>query len=158
MPELSPTSKRFQDYLISHGFSNKLVEFPEGTKTSADAARAIGCKIEQIAKSIVFVGKNTRQPILVIASGPNRINEKKIESLISEPIEKADANFVREQTGFSIGGVPPIGHAKKLNIFIDEDLMKFEEIWSAGGTPNTVFKLTSEELLEMTRGQVINVK
>jgi prolyl-tRNA editing enzyme YbaK/EbsC (Cys-tRNA(Pro) deacylase) len=158
MPELSPTSKKFQDFLISRGFRNKLVEFPEGTKTSADAAMAIGCKIEQIAKSIVFIGKNSRQPILVIASGPNRINEKKIQALISEPVEKADASFVREQSGYSIGGVPPTGHNKKLKIFIDEDLMKLGEMWSAGGTPNTVFKLTTNELLEMTHGQVINIK
>ncbi len=114
--------------------------------------------MEQIAKSIVFKGKQTQKPLLVIASGPNRVNEKRIEELISEPLGKADADFVRKHTGFVIGGVPPIGHLEKLEIFIDEDLLKYEEIWAAAGSPHAVFKLTPSALAQMTGGRVISIK
>jgi prolyl-tRNA editing enzyme YbaK/EbsC (Cys-tRNA(Pro) deacylase) len=86
------------------------------------------------------------------------VNEKKIEELISEPLGKADANYVREHTGFVIGGVPPLGHLEKLEIFIDEDLLKYEEIWAAAGSPNAVFKLTPSDLVKMTGGRVVSIK
>jgi len=118
----------------------------------------VGCQVDQIAKSIVFRGKQTDQPILVIASGINRVNEKRIEELISEPLGKADANYVRLKTGFVIGGVPPVGHLEKMTILIDEDLLKHKEIWAAAGTPNAVFKLTPSDLVKMTGGRVISIK
>ena len=147
-----------QDALKALGFINEVMELQTTTRTSAEAAQAVGCRVEQIAKSIVFRGRQTDRPVLVIASGPNRINEKKIEALISEPIGKADANFVRQRTGFVIGGVPPVGHLEKIEIFIDEDLLKYEEIWAAAGTPNAVFKLTPSDLVKMTGGRVISIK
>ncbi len=140
------------------GFQGQVMELQSTTRTSAEAAQAVGCQVEQIAKSIVFRSKHTDKPILVIASGPNRINEKKIEALISEPIGKADANFVRQRTGFVIGGVPPVGHLEKIEIFIDEDLLKYDEIWAAAGTPNAVFKLTPSDLVKMTEGPVVSIK
>ncbi|MGQ9636166.1 MAG: YbaK/EbsC family protein [Thermodesulfobacteriota bacterium] len=155
---LSSTTQKVQEILRSLGFQNEVVEFSITTRTSAEAAQAVGCEIGQIAKSIVFRGEKTDRPILVIASGPNRINEKRIEERISEPLGKADANFVRQKTGFVIGGVPPVGHLEKMEIFIDEDLMKYEVIWAAAGTPRAVFKLTPLELIKMTRGQVISIK
>ena len=155
---LSPSPQRVQDVLIALGFGNQVVELQVTTRTSADAAQAAGCQVEQIAKSIVFKGKQTQRPILVIASGPNRVNEKRIEELISEPLGKADADYVRKHTGFVIGGVPPIGHLEKLEIFIDEDLLKYEGIWAAAGSPNAVFKLTPSELIQMTGGRVISIK
>jgi len=147
-----------QDALKALGFINEVMELQTTTRTSAEAAQAVGCRVEQIAKSIVFRGKQTDRPVLVIASGPNRINEKKIEALISELIGKADANFVRQRTGFVIGGVPPVGHLEKIEIFIDEDLLKYDEIWAAAGTPNAVFKLTPSDLVKMTGGRIVSIK
>ncbi|MBS3920196.1 MAG: YbaK/EbsC family protein [Deltaproteobacteria bacterium] len=155
---LSPSAQMVQDALKALGFINEVMELQTTTRTSADAAQAVGCRVEQIAKSILFRGGQTNQPILVIASGANRVNEKKIETLISEPIGKADADFVRQRTGFVIGGVPPVGHLEKIQIFIDEDLLNYKEIWAAAGTPNAVFKLTPSDLVKMTGGPVISIK
>lgn len=155
---LSPSAQKVQDALKALGFPNTVNELQFTTRTSAEAAQAVGCQIGQIAKSIIFRRKPTDKPILVIASGPNRVNEKRIEELISEPLGKAEANFVRQKTGFVIGGVPPIGHLEKMEIFIDEDLLNYEEIWAAAGTPNAVFKLTPSDLVKMTDGRVVSIK
>ncbi len=154
---LSPSAQKVQDALNSLGFSNQVIELQSTTRTSAEAAQAVGCRVEQIAKSIVFKGKNSHKPILVIASGPNRVNEKKIAEYISEPLGKADADYVRTHTGFVIGGVPPVGHLERLSIFIDEDLLQHMEIWAAAGTPNAVFKLTPSDLIGMTGGRVVSI-
>ncbi len=159
MPDtLSLSPQKVQDLLKALGFLNQVVELKVTTRTSAEAAQAVGCTVEQIAKSIIFQGKQTHRPILVIASGPNRVNEKRIEEIISEPLGKADADYVRKHTGFVIGGVPPIGHLEKCEVFIDEDVLKYEEIWAAAGSPNAVFKLTPAELLKMTGGRVLSIK
>ncbi len=155
---LSPSAQKVQDVLNSLGFSNQVTELQSTTRSAAEAAQAVGCRVEQIAKSIVFQGKQTHKPILVIASGPNRVNEKKIAEFISEPLGKADADYVRKRTGFVIGGVPPIGHLEKLDIFIDEDLLQYEEIWTAAGNPNAVFMLTPSDLIKMTGGRVVSIK
>jgi prolyl-tRNA editing enzyme YbaK/EbsC (Cys-tRNA(Pro) deacylase) len=93
----------------------------------------------------------------VVASGSNRVNEKSIEALIGEPLGKADADFVRQRTGFVIGGVPPVGHAEPLLTFVDEDLLQYTEIWAAAGTPNAVFRLTPFDLVQMTGGKVVKI-
>ncbi len=155
---LSLSPQKVQEALKALGFTNQVLELQSSTRTSAEAAQAVGCTVEQIAKSIVFQGRQTHKPILVIASGPNRVNEKRIEEFISEPLGKADANYVRNHTGFVIGGVPPLGHLEKLEIFIDEDLLKYEEIWAAAGSPNAVFKLTPSDLIKMTSGRVVSIK
>jgi prolyl-tRNA editing enzyme YbaK/EbsC (Cys-tRNA(Pro) deacylase) len=154
----SPSVQKVQDALKALGLSNEVMELQSTTRTSAEAAQAVGCQVDQIAKSIVFQGKQTHKPILVIASGPNRVNEKRIEAFISEPLGKADADYVRKHTGFVIGGVPPIGHLEKLEIFIDEDLLQYEEIWAAAGSPNAIFKLTPSDLIKMTGGRVVSIK
>jgi prolyl-tRNA editing enzyme YbaK/EbsC (Cys-tRNA(Pro) deacylase) len=155
---LSPSVRRVQEALKALGFSNDVMELESTTRTSVDAARAVGCRVEQIAKSILFRGGQTDQPILVIASGSNRVNERRIESLISESVDKADADYVRKHTGFVIGGVPPLAHLERLEIFIDEDLLKYEEIWAAAGSPNAVFRLSPADLVQMTGGRVVPVK
>src|SRR5512135_3456645 len=127
---LSPSVQKVQDAIKNLGFSIEVVELEATTRTSAEAAQAVGCKVEQIAKSLVFQTGISHRPILVIASGLNRVNEKKMAELISEPIGKADADFVRRHTGFAIGGVPPVGHLEKLELFIDEDLLQYGEIWA----------------------------
>src|SRR5512139_1539377 len=155
---LSSSAQKVQEVLKTLGLELRVVELQETTRTSADAARAIGCEVGQIAKSLIFRGQKTQRPILVIASGSNRVNEKRVGELISEPLGKADADFVRQKTGFVIGGVPPVGHAEKLEVFIDEDLLQYGEIWAAAGTPNAVFRLTPSDLVRMTEGQVIGIK
>ena len=156
--QLSPSVQKVQEALRALGFSIQVVELESTTRTSADAAQAVGCKVEQIAKSLVFEGKQSQKPILVIASGSNRVNEKRIGELISEPLRKADADFVRQHTGFAIGGVPPVGHLETLDIFIDEDLLQHGEIWAAAGSPHAVFKLTPSDLIKMTGGRVTSIK
>ena len=156
--QLSSSAKKVQEVLKVLGLELQVVELQETTRTSADAARAVGCEVGQIAKSLVFRGQRTQRPILVIASGSNRVNEKRVGELISEPLGKADAEFVRQKTGFVIGGVPPVGHAEKLEVFIDEDLLQYGEIWAAAGTPNAVFRLTPSDLVRITEGRVIGIK
>ena len=148
MPEsLSASAQKVQDALEVLGVSLKVVELPGSTRTAVEAAQAIGVQVGQIVKSLVFKSKRTQRPILVIASGANRVKEKNIEVLIDEPLGKADADFVREQTGFAIGGVPPVGHAQPIETFIDRDLLQYDEIWAAAGTPHAVFRLTPDELI-----------
>ena len=155
---LPPKTRRVQEALQDKGFDFDLRRFPEGTRTAADAAAAIGCRVEQIAKSLIFKGKRSGRGILVIASGANRVDEKKIAALLGEKIGRADADFVRSVTGFAIGGVPPVAHAAPLETLIDEGLLAFSEIWAAAGTPQTVFALTPESLVSITGGQVAVVK
>jgi prolyl-tRNA editing enzyme YbaK/EbsC (Cys-tRNA(Pro) deacylase) len=156
--DLSASARRVQEAVVARGFAFQVVEFPASTRTAADAAAAIGCEVAQIAKSLVFRTKAEKRPILVIASGVNRVNEKRLRDLVGETIEKADADYVREQTGFAIGGVPPVGHREGLTIFIDEDLLTLGEIWAAAGTPNAVFRLPAADLATLTGGQVTAIK
>ncbi len=154
---LSPSAGKVQEALRAGGFANEVIERAHSTRSAVEAAAAVGCTVGQIAKSIVFRAKGSGRPILVVASGPNRVNEQAIEALIGEPLGKADAAYVRERTGYVIGGVPPLGHAAKLEVFIDQALTRFPEIWAAAGTPNAVFKLTPDELLRMTGGRVVSI-
>jgi len=154
---LSPSAQKVQDTLTALGFVHQVIEFEQTTRTSAEAAQAVGCAVGQIAKSLVFKGKQSGKAILVIASGANRVDEKKLRELAGEKIEKPDADFVRSRTGFVIGGVPPMSHAEPLETFIDETLMQYESIWAAAGTPNAVFKLTPADLVQMTGGRVVSI-
>ncbi|HWQ84045.1 MAG TPA: YbaK/EbsC family protein, partial [Anaerolineales bacterium] len=119
---LSASAQKVQDALANLGMSLQVVELPGSTRTAVEAAEAIGCSVGQIVKSLVFKARRSGKPILVIASGSNRVDERKIEALIGEPLGKADADFVRQQTGFVIGGVPPVGHNQPLLTYLDADL------------------------------------
>jgi prolyl-tRNA editing enzyme YbaK/EbsC (Cys-tRNA(Pro) deacylase) len=154
---LRSSAQKVQDALRALGFQFEVVELPASTRSAAEAANSVGCQVGQIAKSLVFKTKHTQRPVLVIASGANRVDEAKIGELAGEPIEKADADFVREHTGFVIGGVPPVGHLELLLTFIDEDLILYKEIWAAAGTPHAVFCLIPQDLVKMTGGQVVNI-
>lgn len=156
--ELSASSRRVQEALQELGFRYQVVELPRTTRTSAEAAEAIGCQVAQIAKSLVFRGKRSHKPILVIASGSNRVDEVRLAELVGEPVERPEAEFVRQQTGFVIGGVPPVGHARRLETFVDEDLLLHREIWAAAGNPFAVFRLSPTDLAAMTGGRVVSVK
>ena len=157
--DLSKSAKSVQEALAAKGISARVVELASSTRTALDAATAIGCDVAQICKSLIFKTQDTGHPVLVLASGPTRVNEKRIAEYLGEALCKADADFARKITGFAIGGIPPIGHAQKIDrIFIDEDLLKFDELWAAAGTPNAVFCLRGEDLVEMTKGRVVDIK
>ncbi len=147
-----------QAALADRGFDFMVREFPDSTRTSAEAAAAIGCEIGQIAKSLIFRAKQSDSPVLVIASGANRVDEKAVARLLGETIGRADADFVRHKTGFAIGGVPPVGHSEALTTYIDRDLLQFDRIWAAAGTPNSVFALVPGDLALLTGGKVADLK
>lgn len=154
---LKPSAQRVQDALAAGGFVHQVIELGESTRTSVEAAAAVGCTVGQIAKSLLFRGAASGRPVLIIASGTNRVNEKSLSALLGETLQRPDADFVREQTGFAIGGVPPLGHAQPLLTLIDADLWRYEQIWAAAGHPNAVFMLTPDDLVRMTGGAVITV-
>ena len=155
---LSKSAGKIQEILNSFAFELNVVELSDSTRTAQEAADAIGCSVSQIAKSLIFKSKISQKPILIIASGTNKVNEKTIKNHIGEKLEKADAAFVLENTGFAIGGIPPIGHIKNITTLIDEDLMQYNEIWAAAGTPHAVFKLTPTILKDITQGKILCIK
>ncbi|MBE3561183.1 MAG: YbaK/EbsC family protein [Ktedonobacteraceae bacterium] len=155
---LSGSAQKVQDALRARGFACQVIELPDSTRTAQEAAQAVGCTVGQIVKSLIFKGKQSGKPVLVVASGANRVNEKRLGELAGEPVGKADADFVRQRTGFAIGGVPPLAHAEPLETYIDADLLQYDEIWAAAGTPFAVFKLTPADLQAMTGGTVVSVK
>lgn len=154
---LTPSAQKVQRALQEKGLSLQVVELPASTRTALDAAEAVGCQVGQIVKSLIFRTRQSDRPILVLASGANQVDEKKIGKLLSEPITKADANFVRERTGYAIGGVPPVGHLQGMPTFIDQDLLQYDEIWAAAGTPHAVFRLTPDDLVRITAGSIAHV-
>jgi prolyl-tRNA editing enzyme YbaK/EbsC (Cys-tRNA(Pro) deacylase) len=155
--KLSDSANRVQEYLTEKGFSFEVRELPGSTRTAQEAADSIGCDVAQIAKSLVFREKETNLPVLVIASGSNRVDLAKIESGTGLKLGKADANFVREHVGFAIGGIPPVGHIEPLETILDPDLMKYDVIWAAAGTPFAVFQLKPADLGPLTHGRWIEL-
>lgn len=158
MDQTSPSVQRVRQALREAGITTQVKELPDSTRTAVDAAKAVGCEVRHIAKSLIFKTRQSKQPILIITSGANRVNEEVVGTLVGEEIEVADADFVREETGFAIGGVAPVGLIQKIPTYIDQDLLEGDEIWAAAGTPRAVFQLTPDELLEATHGEVISVK
>ena len=162
MPNLPASAARVQDALDQAGITVAVQTFPNSTRTAADAAAAIGCSVGQIAKSLVFKTRRDGRAVLVIASGPNRVDEASLSARLAGPLAgdrlgRADADFVRAATGFAIGGVPPVGHPAPLFTVIDADLGDHDEIWAAAGTPNAVFRLGFDQLRQITRGLVMPV-
>ena len=149
-PASAPSALKVQAAL---GPRFTVLEFDASTRTAEDAAAAIGCAVAAIAKSLVFRTAGGRS-VLAVVSGANRVDEKKAAALVGERMARADADFVREATGFAIGGVPPVGHATAPVVLIDEGLMGFEAIWAAAGTPNSVFRLTPDDLVALTGGTI----
>ena len=147
---MSESVARVRAALEAAGIEARVVELPQSTRTAAEAAAAVGCEVAQIVKSLVFVDGDG-EGVLVLASGVNRVNEKRLG------LEKASADFVREKTGYAIGGVPPLGHATPLRTLIDEDLLRLERVWAAAGTPNAVFELRAADLPRMTGGELTSV-
>jgi prolyl-tRNA editing enzyme YbaK/EbsC (Cys-tRNA(Pro) deacylase) len=156
--ELPASARRVQQALAALGFTLEVRTFAESTRTSAEAAAAVGCTVAQIAKSLVFRRKRAGTPLLVIASGANRVDEKKLAAALGEPVARPDADYVRGETGYAIGGIPPVGHDRRIETLIDDDLLALGEIWAAAGTPNAVFRLTPADLVAMTGGRVMDLK
>ncbi len=155
---LSPSAQKIQDLLKSLGYTYTVIEHAESTRTAQEAADRAGCELGQIVKSLIFRGKDSGKPILVLTSGVNRVDEKRIAEYAGEPIGRADADFVRAVTGFSIGGVPPIGHAQKMETYLDEDFLQYPTVWAAAGTPKAIFELATSDLQKMTGGKVVAIK
>lgn len=157
MSALNKSAQIVQDTLRRRGYDNEVIELADSTRTAKEAAEALGCKVDQIAKSIVFKREESGDALLVIASGSNRVNEKHLGRIIGEPLGKADAQFVKEKTGFAIGGVSPVIQDAAMKIIIDEKLFQYEEVWGAAGHPKAVFRLTPKELIGLTNGEVLNI-
>jgi len=155
---LSPSAQKIQDLLNSLGYNFNVIEHTESTRTAQEAADRAGCKLGQIVKSLIFKGKISNKPILVLTSGANRVDEKRIREYAGEAIGKADADFVRAVTGYAIGGVPPLGHIQKMETYIDEDFQQYQTVWAAAGTPNAIFELPTDVLQKITDGRVVTVK
>ena len=155
---LSPSAQKIQDLLNSLGYNFTVIEHAESTRTAQEAADRAGCELGQIVKSLIFKGKQSGKPILVLTSGANRVDEKRIREYAGEGIGKADADFVRAVTGFAIGGVPPLGHIQKMETYIDEDFLQYQTIWAAAGTLNAIFELPADVLHKITDGKVVMVK
>lgn len=149
-PAQHPTALRTAQLLNEAGVATRVVEFEQPTRTSAEAAAAIGCTVAEIAKSIVFRGKDSGQAVVVVASGDNRVSEAKVAAQVGEALARADADFVRSATGYAIGGVAPLGHAQPVKLLLDEDLQRFDTVWAAAGTPFSVFPLSPAQLQALT--------
>ena len=158
MSPLSPSAQKIQNLLTELGYDLTVIEHAESTRTAQEAADRAGCLLGQITKSLIFRGKDSGKPILVLTSGANRVDEKRIAAYAGEPIVRADADFVRAVTGFAIGGVPPLGHAQSMETYLDEDLLQYATVWAAAGTPNAIFELTPAQLQAMTGGRSVSVK
>ena len=152
-PATAPSALKVQAVLGPHF---QVLEFEASTRTSEEAAAAVGCSLAEIAKSLIFQAAEGRA-VLVIASGMNRVDEKKVQALLGQRIERASPDFVREATGFVVGGVPPVGHASPSIVLIDRDLERFPFVWAAGGTPNAVFRIAPADLIRLTQGRVADV-
>ena len=159
---MHPSAQKVQDALRERGYLGNVVELEASTRTAVEAAQAAGCEVGQIVKSLVFMlhpaREGEKKPILVLVSGPNRVHEKHLGRLLGGILVRADAEYVREVTGFAIGGIPPVGHISPLNTYIDEDLLQYSTVWAAAGTPNAVFQIFPAQLVEISNGQVVSVK
>ena len=155
---LSPSAQRVDDALRALGYEFNIIEHAESTRTAQEAADRAGCELGQIVKSMIFKGKESGKPILVLTSGANRVDEKRISQYAGEAIGRADPDFVRAVTGFAIGGVPPLGHSQKVETYLDEDFLQYDTVWAAAGNPNAIFELPTETLRKITDAKVVRVK
>jgi prolyl-tRNA editing enzyme YbaK/EbsC (Cys-tRNA(Pro) deacylase) len=146
---------RFEEWLRSAGLDLEVRSFPEGTRTAEDAARAIGCQVGQIVKSLVFTANGA--PVVALVSGANRVDTGKLAEVAGGPVGKADADTARSATGYAIGGVPPFGHATRLAVFVDRDLLSYEVVWAAAGRPDAVFPIQPARLRELSGGIVTDL-
>lgn len=154
---MSSASDRFEQAAAEAGLSIVVSRFPEGTRTAADAARAVGCEIGQIVKSLVFMADGLA--LLALTSGPNRADPRRLAILIgAKEVRKATAKEAREAAGYAIGGTPPFGHPRRLRVLVDRDLLGYDELWAAAGTPEAVFSITPADLVRASGGRVADFR
>jgi prolyl-tRNA editing enzyme YbaK/EbsC (Cys-tRNA(Pro) deacylase) len=158
MSELPASAKRVQDAAAALGLRIDVREMAESTRTAEEAAAACGVTVGQIVKSLVFLGAESRKPYLLLVSGSNRVNEKGVAAHLGEKLKRPDANAVRELTGYAIGGIPPFGHATPIATYMDRDLMQYDAIWAAAGTPKAVFRTEPAKLRDAVGAVVLDVK
>ena len=153
----SISSNRFTEVLAEKAGHFRVLEFSESTRTSAEAAQQIGCSLGQIVKSLIFKGQDSQKPVLVLASGSNRVDEKLLAGYLGEKVDRANPEFVREMTGYAIGGVPPFGFSRHIYTYLDSDLLQYKSIWAAAGSPHSVFELTPDELKSFSLAQIVQI-
>ena len=157
MDDKKSSVQRVLDKLENLNLPTQFKDLPQSTRTAREAAAAVNCYVGQIVKSLVFQAKSTQKPVLVLTSGSNQVNEEVVGAVIGEEINFASAEFVREVTGFAIGGVSPFGLKGEITTYIDKDLLQHPVIWAAAGSPNAVFSICPEDLVSAINGQVISV-
>ena len=157
MTKLPKSARRVEQAVEALGLSARIVCHSVSSRTAEDAAAACGCDVGQIIKSMIFQGKQSQMAYLILVSGKNRVNEKAVAKVLGEALVRPDAAFVRDVTGFAIGGVPPVGHTTPVATYLDEDLLGYETAWGAAGTPECVMELNVEALREATGAEVISV-
>jgi prolyl-tRNA editing enzyme YbaK/EbsC (Cys-tRNA(Pro) deacylase) len=155
--DLPEAARRVRQALADAGIADRIRQLPQSARTAAEAAAALGCRVGQIAKSLVFRRVDTDAAVLIVASGSNRVDERLAAAHLSTGIAKADAAFVRAATGYAIGGIPPLGHATAMETLIDPDLLQYDTVWAAAGTPHAVFPVDPHELVRATGGRVLPV-
>ena len=148
------STERVKNALQAVGLTIELIHLQTSTRTAQEAADAVQCDLGQIVKSLIFRGKHSGQPVLLIASGKHRVAMDRVAELIGEPIERPNADFVRKVTGFAIGGVAPVGHETALPTWIDETLLSYRQVWAAAGTPNSLFAIAPDDLVKATQGKL----
>lgn len=147
---------RFEMWLVDSGIGVSVKQFPAGTRTAAEAARAVGCDVGQIVKSLVFLAAG--RPVVALVSGDNRLDEARLGAAAGEPVSKAGADVARAVTGYSIGGVPPFGHVTDIPVFMDRDLLGHRVVWAAAGRPDSVFEIEPERLRELSDATVVDLR
>jgi len=158
MNELPPSAKKVQDAARARALDIAVREMAESTRTAEEAAAACGVTVGQIVKSLVFLGRESGRPYLLLVSGANRVNEKDVARHLGEKLKRPDADAVRALTGYAIGGIPPFGHDTAMATYMDVDLMQYDVIWAAAGTPKAVFAVAPEKLREAAGAVVIEVR
>jgi len=147
---------RFEAWPVTTDLGMTVKDFPQGTRTATEAARAVGCELGQIVKSLVFMAGAS--PVIALMSGPNRLDEARLAALVGEPVSKADPETARVATGYSIGGVPPFGHATEVPVFMDRDLLAYPAVWAAAGRPDAVFEIAPKRLRELSKAVIADLK
>lgn len=157
MSELKPAAQRVQAALDAKGLDCNVRHMASPTRTAEEAAAACGCEVGQIVKSLIFRGSRSGRPYLLLVSGANRVDLDLAAEQIGEPLQRPDAAYVRETTGFAIGGIPPLGHAVAIETFLDEALLAYDTVWAAAGTPDAVFPIAPTRLAEACAAKALRV-
>lgn len=157
MGQLGRSARKVAAALAEHGIDAEVEELPASTRSAADAAAALGCEIAQITKSLVFRDVGNDRPVLVLAAGPDRVDEGRLAEQLGVAVEQAPAAWVKQRTGFAVGGVPPLGHREPVTTLIDRGVLDQDQVWAAAGTPHAVFGVSPQVLAAATGARTVSV-